>query len=127
MDKEPHIKGGNKSNMKTKNIFRKINYLVIIIVLTIWSYNQCQGNKTFRAEYLKSNYKGIISKIIKIEGNHDMPTYIFTNDSSHLLQVNEGYLQRIVKPDDSLIKRAGYDTVEVYRRDFNSTYKKIYP
>ena len=57
--------------------------------------------------------------------NTTSPTYLFTNDSSHLLEGDEEYLETIAKAGDSLSKISGNDTVYIFRKHLGK-YTKIY-
>ncbi len=110
-----------------KKIFYIINYSVVIIGLMFWGHDQYVGRKAWREAYKKSSFNGVIRDTIHYEMQHDLPTYLFTNGSSHLLEGDEGYLQTNAKAGDSLSKISGNDTVYIFRKQDAGKYIQIYP
>jgi hypothetical protein len=112
---------------KGEKLFKKLAITAIIIATIIWFYNFNETNKNLRAKYKNSSFNGIIKDTVHYPLQHDLPTYIFTNDSSYLLDINEGYMTGRAKVGDSLSKVSGNDTVYVFRKQDSGQYIQIFP
>jgi len=83
------------------------------------------GHKAWLASYKKLSFNGVIMDSIHHELEHDEPTYLFTNGTSHLSEIGEQYMQFIAKFGDSLSKESGNDTVYVFRKNDSGNYVRI--
>ncbi|MCW3106705.1 MAG: hypothetical protein JWQ09_1211 [Segetibacter sp.] len=108
-------------------MFRKIAITIIVIATIVWFYNDNKATKEWDIKYKKSSFNGIIKDTIHYELQHDLPTYIFTNDSSHFSDIREGYMQSIAKVGDSLSKVSGNDTVYIFKKKIRGDYIQVYP
>lgn len=108
-------------------IFRRICITLVILGVILWFYNDNKATKEWDIKYKKSSFNGIIKDTIHYKLEHDLPTYVFTNDSSHFSGIREGYIQQIAKVGDSLSKISGNDTVYVFRKTDSENYIQIYP
>lgn len=110
-----------------KKIFN-ILFCSFIIGGFIWMiYVQYKEDKSKRASYKALNYNGIIADTVHYEMEHDLPTYNFTNGTSHLSGIGETYMQYIARVGDSLSKVSGNDTVYVFRKNDSGNFVQIYP
>ena len=112
---------------KSEKIFKRLAIAAILIATVIWFYNDHAATKNWDIQYKKSSFTGIIKDTVHYPLQHDWPTYIFTNDSSHFSDVNEAYMQGVAKVGDSLSKVSGNDTVYIFRKRDSSQYIQIYP
>ena len=119
---ELKISGKKISGKKVFYIF----YLTFIISgLIWWGYNQYKDYKAKRISYHALKYNGVIRDSVHFELQHDLPTYNFTNGTSHFSGLGEGYMQVIAKVGDSLSKESGNDTVYVFRKNDSGNYVRI--
>lgn len=106
-------------------IFNILLYTFIISNIIYWGYNQYVGHKAWLDSYKKLSFNGVINDSVHYELQHDLPTYFFTNGTSHLSDINEEYMQFIAKFGDSLSKESGNDTVYVFRKNDSGNYVRI--
>ena len=112
---------------KSDKIIKRLYIIAISIGIVVWLYNYNEESKELRVEYKKSSFKGVIKDTVHYPMQHDLPTYIFTNGSSHLSNLNEIGMQGKAKVGDSLSKEKGNDTVYVFRKEDLGQYFQIYP
>ena len=113
--------------MSDKRLFYIIMGVITISGIVTFVHDQYVLRKTWLETYKKSSFSGVIKDTVHIVGEGGMPTYNFTNDSSHYSDVGEAYIQRIAKIGDSLNKRSGEDTISIFRKNSSGSYIQIYP
>ncbi len=112
---------------KIEKIFKRVAITAILIGAAIQFYNLYETNARLKAKYKTSSFNGIIKDIVHYPLQHDEPTYILTNDSSYLLDIDPGRMTGRAKIGDSLSKVSGNDTVHVFRRVDSAQYIQIFP
>jgi hypothetical protein len=104
-----------------------IYYLILMIAIVYLFYTKYQEGKTIKLSYLHSSFNGIIKDTVHNKLEHDWPTYIFLDGSTHFSDINEEYIQAIAKVGDSLSKISGNDTIYIFRKKGSIHYIQIYP
>lgn len=110
-----------------KKIFLIIFWTLEIIGLAWWIYDQNSVHQIWLESYNKLSFNGVITDSVHYELEHDMPTYNFSNGTTHFSDMNEEYMQMVAQFGDSLSKESGNDTVYVFRKNDSGNYVQIYP
>jgi len=95
-------------NPKTERIvYLTIMGLIIAIGLFFAIHDSIKEHKAWLVTYKKSAFNGVIKDTVHIPGHNDLPTYYFTNHSSHFSGFEEIYMHGFAKIGDSLSKERG--------------------
>jgi len=102
----------------TINILLIVSFLSILIKTSIDDYLK-------KKKYTESNFQGII-EYKRISKNHALREFMINNEWFYFTSSLDLEYD-IIQIGDSVIKKGGTDTIDIYRKEGISMYKKIFP